>query len=855
MATVKQYVDLEGLSKFKELLVGKYTDGTYKVMTATNATNAEIATNYKTADGSASIKDALDSKVDSSTLTTEVNNLVPKTTTIAGINLQSNITAEALVSALDASRKIVNVIETVKVKNNGDSDFSALPVDGKAVQIDLSSYAKTSDITSVLQFRGTVDYVKELPTENVKEGDVYHVRYSGSEGTSGLNAEYVRIGSRWELLGPVVDLSVYYTKTEADSKISTAVTNAKTEITSAYQAADTDLQTALQGNIDALYKVDGESVTGVIATRISDVESTATANEEAINTLNGDENTTGSVAKAIKDKIDALDSSSSMASDTDVKGGYVYSVSQTDGKVSVKTASFSGSVDSEDTNAVTGGAVATYVTNAIGSLDVNDIGSAGSFISAVGETDGKVHATATDFVSSVKAETTDTDNVASNEYAVRQAIDGAYEMITSIPLEGDSGSIASIFALISKTRAFITGTIEVAESDIVTSIADFAFCVCNSLTSVSFPVATSIGNYAFSECSGLTSISFPVVTSIGEGAFQGCSSLTSVSFPVATSIGERAFQNCSSLASVSFPKAIRIGGYSFDNCSSLTTIYVGTESDTVCTLSSTNAIPSSVTDIYVSYSLVDSYKTATNWSSFADKIKADRVPVECISLSITADDVAVGNETSTTVYYTAKCTYTKEGILQEGTTVFTGKGISNSFERNTSTTDTVQREVSFTFMGKTATTTITQGVWVNRSITVTTEGNYGWVMTADSKYTVDGYDVYMSTNEGVGKSQAVMKLKCKGYTDLTLYIRSYAESTFDYTIASKVNVSNYPKDYYSSDVKAHTSGKQNSGTKLNDYTAVEYKGLKDNDTIYIVFRKDSSGDKGDDRGYVLIPKA
>ena len=340
-------------------------------------------------------------------------------------------------------------------------------------------------------------------------------------------------------------------------------------------------------------------------------------------------------------------------------------------------------------------------------------------------------------------------------------------------------------------------------------------------------------------------------------AFYGCNSLTSVSFPVATSIGERAFQNCSSLASVSFPKAIRIGGYSFDNCSSLTTIYVGTESDTVCTLSSTNAIPSSVTDIYVSYSLVDSYKSAPNWSSFADKIKADRVPVECISLSITADDVAVGNETSTTVYYTAECTYTKEGILQEGTTVFTGKGISNSFEHNTSTTDIVQRTVSFTFMGKTATTTITQGVWINRSITVTTEGisKYGWVITADSKYTVDGYDVYMSNNKGVGKSQAVMKLKCKGYTDLTLYIRSYAESTFDYTIASKVNVSNYPKDYYSSDVKAHTSGKQNSGTTLNDYTKVEYTGLKDNDTIYIVFRKDSSGDKGDDRGYVLIPKA
>ena len=206
--TGKQYVDLAGLTEFKRLLVEGYETGKFTVKQATNATNANIATNYKTADGSsASIETALNLKVDSNTLTTEVNKLVPKTTTIAGVNLQDNITAEELISALDASSKIVNVIETVKVKNNGDADFSALTVKDKAVQIDLSGYAKTSDITSVLQFKGTVNYEKDLTTENVKVGDVWHVRYSGSEGTSGLNAEYVYINGGWEELGPVVDFS------------------------------------------------------------------------------------------------------------------------------------------------------------------------------------------------------------------------------------------------------------------------------------------------------------------------------------------------------------------------------------------------------------------------------------------------------------------------------------------------------------------------------------------------------------------------------------------------------------------------------------------------------------------------
>ena len=444
--TGKQYVDLAGLTEFKRLLVEGYETGKFTVKQATNATNAKIATEYKTETGSASIDGALKSKADSATLTEQVGLLVPKTTTIAGVDLQNNITAGELITALDNESKIVNVIETVKVRNNGETDFSALTVTDKAVQIDLSGYAKTSDITSVLKFKGTVNYEKDLPTENVKAGDVWHVKYSGESGTNGLNAEYVYIEGRWEELGPVVDFSAYYTKTQTDSAISTAVENATTAITSAYQSADTALKNELQGNIDALYKVNGESATGTIATRISAVETKANANASAIATLKGGEAVEGSVAKAIKDKIATLDSTSTVAGDSDAKGGYVYSVSQTDGKVAVKTASFSGAVASGDKNAVTGGAVATYVTGEIAKLDVTDIGEAGKFISVVGETDGKISATATAFVATVKAETTDADKIAPNEHAVRTAIDSAYNMITSVPLEGASGSIASLFA-------------------------------------------------------------------------------------------------------------------------------------------------------------------------------------------------------------------------------------------------------------------------------------------------------------------------------------------------------------------------------------------------------------------------
>ena len=191
--TGKQYVDLAGLTEFKKLLVGKYADGTYTVMTATNA---NTATNYKTADGSASIETALASKADSATLTTEVGKLVPKTTTIAGVDLQDNITAEELIEALDNESKIVNVIETVKVKNNGDADFSALQVTDKAVQIDLSNYAKVSDITAVLKFKGVKGTFDELKTvENPSVGDVWIVT-EGSE-----YAEYVYVDTNGDTDG------------------------------------------------------------------------------------------------------------------------------------------------------------------------------------------------------------------------------------------------------------------------------------------------------------------------------------------------------------------------------------------------------------------------------------------------------------------------------------------------------------------------------------------------------------------------------------------------------------------------------------------------------------------------------
>lgn len=91
----------------------------------------------------------------------------------------------------------------------------------------------------------------------------------------------------------------------------------------------------------------------------------------------------------------------------------------------------------------------------------------------------------------------------------------------------------------------------------VTSVNNFAFGACLSLTSVSLPAATSIGAEAFSGCTSLVSVSLPSTTSIGSAVFSGCTSLASVHLPAMTSTDDGVFSGCTSLASVDFGATAR----------------------------------------------------------------------------------------------------------------------------------------------------------------------------------------------------------------------------------------------------------------------------------------------------------
>ena len=96
----------------------------------------------------------------------------------------------------------------------------------------------------------------------------------------------------------------------------------------------------------------------------------------------------------------------------------------------------------------------------------------------------------------------------------------------------------------------------------------YAFCSCNSLTSVVISNSvTSIGDRAFEFCDLLTCITIPdSVTSIGKWAFSRCDSLTSVTIGNSvTSIGWEAFGYCYSLIEVCNKSSLNVTAGSENN--------------------------------------------------------------------------------------------------------------------------------------------------------------------------------------------------------------------------------------------------------------------------------------------------
>ena len=110
----------------------------------------------------------------------------------------------------------------------------------------------------------------------------------------------------------------------------------------------------------------------------------------------------------------------------------------------------------------------------------------------------------------------------------------------------------------------------------ITTIPNYAFSGCSSLTKVTIPDSvTNIGALTFSHCPNLTSVTIPnSVTEISFGEFQYCSSLKSITIPNnVTIIDTDAFYGCSSLERINIPESVKeIDFQAFGDCSGLLSV-------------------------------------------------------------------------------------------------------------------------------------------------------------------------------------------------------------------------------------------------------------------------------------------
>lgn len=123
----------------------------------------------------------------------------------------------------------------------------------------------------------------------------------------------------------------------------------------------------------------------------------------------------------------------------------------------------------------------------------------------------------------------------------------------------------------------------------------------------------------------ITELNCNITTSIRQQAFRACAALASVNFPNATSVALGAFWQCTALKKAEFASAVAFANNAFYGCSALTALILR-NTEQISTITGTpfaaSAIASGTGYIYVPAALVDTYKAASGWSTYASQIRA-----------------------------------------------------------------------------------------------------------------------------------------------------------------------------------------------------------------------------------------
>lgn len=179
-------------------------------------------------------------------------------------------------------------------------------------------------------------------------------------------------------------------------------------------------------------------------------------------------------------------------------------------------------------------------------------------------------------------------------------------------------------------RSILDGSIEEYVDYEIINLKVRAFGDCKKLQKAVIPNVSNVGTSIFANCSALTEVDLSGLVTLSATLFQSCTSLPEIVLNNIVSCnasnGSSTFSDCTILKRVSFlgMLTLQIGSSTFQNCNTLDTLVFGQD----CSLGNTfglNTIPKVKTGecfFYFPKSLVEKKKTDTNWSTFADLIRA-----------------------------------------------------------------------------------------------------------------------------------------------------------------------------------------------------------------------------------------
>lgn len=205
---------------------------------------------------------------------------------------------------------------------------------------------------------------------------------------------------------------------------------------------------------------------------------------------------------------------------------------------------------------------------------------------------------------------------------IKSAIENKGVDMTGVSFPGYASKIGDIASGVGYTDRDV---IEARYQYSIANSASFVYSSCfeyKLVETVDLPNCLYVGSKAFYYCANLTTVNLPACTTLYQLAFRNCGNLSYISLPNVVRLSSYCLGYCSALQTISLPKCSYVSQRAFYSCTNLQTIYMGTERSVVATMTHSNALSycSALQSIYVPASLVDAYKTASNWSYYSSKI-------------------------------------------------------------------------------------------------------------------------------------------------------------------------------------------------------------------------------------------